>query len=126
MSKKILSSLSLVLTILFLFNSTATAAVNGTMASDYISFYSAYIDPGSNGNISVLFEVHGTERMDEIGASKIELQEKVSGSSTWKTVKTYSNLFTYNKVYYGSSVSYSGKTGNAYRAYVTVWAGKKW
>src|SRR5690606_38990833 len=112
MSKKIFSSLSLVLTILLLFNSTATAAVNGTMASGYISLYSDYIDSGSNGNISVLFEVYGTERMDEIGASQIELQEIASGSSTWKTVKTYSDLLTYNKVYYESSVSYSGKTGN--------------
>lgn len=94
MSKKILSSLSLVLTILLLSISTATAAVNGTMSSNYISAYSAYVSSDGSGNITVWFEVYGTKIMDEIGALKIELQEKASGSSTWKTVKTYSNLLT--------------------------------
>ena len=124
MSKKIISSLSLVLTILLLFNSTATAATYGTMASNYISAYSAYVNSDGDGKVSVWFEVYGTKIMDEIGVSKIELQEKESGSSVWKTVKTYSNLLTYNDIYYASSVDYSGKAGNAYRAYVTVWAGK--
>lgn len=125
MKKKFIS----VMTILFVFSiCTATVANAAIRASYYLNSYSAYIWSEGNGNMSIYFDAEGTGTMDEIGALSIRLQERPSGSSTWTTIKTYSyvnypNMLDYDNFYYGSSVSYSGKAGCSYRAYVTVWAG---
>ncbi len=125
MKKKIISVIALLLVISVYIAPPANAAVR---ASLYLTSYSTYIWPEGNGSMSIYFDVQGTGVMDEIGALSIRLQERPSGSSTWKTVKSYSyvnypNMLSYNNNYYGSSVSYSGHTGYSYRAYVTVWAG---
>jgi hypothetical protein len=78
--------------------------------------------------MSIYFDVQGTKTMDEIGALSIRLQERPSRSTIWTTVKSYSysnypNMLGYNTSFYASSVSYSGRVGYSYRAYVTVWAG---
>lgn len=129
MKKKIISSLTLVFMIYLCLASTVNAAVISPQASEYLSSYYAYVYPEGSGNVSIWFEVQGTETMDEIGVLTVRLQEKASGSSTWTTVKTYShteylNLLTYNDNFHWSSVNYSGKKGYSYRAYVTIWAGQ--
>lgn len=126
MKKRLISVFTMILIFSLCLAPTANAAIQ---ASYYLSSYDAYIWPEGNGNMSIYFDVQGTNTMDEIGALSIRLQERPSGSSTWTTVKSYSylnypNMLGYNTGYYGSSVSYSGKVGYSYRAYVTVWAGK--
>lgn len=125
MKRKIISTIAVLLVISMFAAPVASAS---TQASLYLTSYSAYIYPSGNGNMSIYYNVVGTDYMDEIGALMIRLQQKPSGSSTWTTVKTYSytsytNMLGYNDFSYGSSVSYSGVRGYSYRAYVTVWAG---
>lgn len=110
-------------------NSHVSASVVTPNASLYLSRYIAYIYPESDEELSIWFEVQGTETMDEIGVLSIRLQEKANTSSEWKTVKTYnhydySNLLGYDTNFYYSSVDYSGKEGYSYRADLTIWAGK--
>lgn len=126
MNKKFISAFAIIFIVSLCIAPVANAAVK---ASYYLSSYDAYIWPTGSGNMSIYFDVEGTGTMDEIGALSIRLQERPSGSSTWTTIKTYSytnysNMLDYDNYHYGSSVSYSGKAGYSYRAYVTVWAGK--
>lgn len=110
-------------------SSAASAITIGiTRASDYLTCYSASVYSDGSGEVSVWFDVTGTNYMDEIGALTILLQES-SNNSTWSTVKTfrytdYPNMMEYNSVDCVSGVYYSGVDGRYYRAYVTVWAGK--
>ncbi|MEA4895638.1 MAG: hypothetical protein VB064_10305 [Oscillospiraceae bacterium] len=126
MKKKFISVFAIILLISLYIAPEANAAVR---ASYYLSSYDAYIWSEGSGSMSVYFDVQGTGTMDEIGALSIRLQERPSGSSTWTTVKSYShtdynNMLSSNNDYYGSSVSYSGRAGYSYRAFITVWAGK--
>lgn len=125
MKKRFISALAIIFVISICTTPLANAAIR---ASYYLNSYDAYIWAEGNGNMSIYFDAEGTGTMDEIGALSIYLQERPSGSSTWTTIKTFShfdypNMLSYNNFYYGSSVSYSGKSGYSYRAYVTVWAG---
>lgn len=129
MKRKFASVLALVLVFSICTMPTAQAHTNSIQASKYLSSYSAYVWAEGKGNMSIYFDVQATGDMDELGALSIRLQEKASGSSTWKTVKSfshndYSNMLSSDYDYYGSNVSYSGKSGYSYRAYVTIWAGK--
>lgn len=126
MKKRIISIIAVIFVITTCIAPTASAALR---ASRYLTSYSSYIWPEGSGNMSIYYDVQGTGTMDEIGALSIRLQECPSGSSTWTTVQTYShtnysNMLSSNNDYYGSSVSYSGKAGYSYRAYITIWAGK--
>ncbi len=126
--RKMLKMLSWILIIQYLLVTGATAIEPSILlASEYLSSYYAYINAEGSGIFAIYFEVTGTGTMDEIGALTIILQEYSNGS--WQTVKTYEytaypNMLAYNRPFYGSHVSYSGKSGYSYRAYVTVWAGK--
>jgi hypothetical protein len=126
MKRKLISSVAVFLVMALFFAPIANA---GIQASYYLYRYYVDIYPEGEGNISIWFEVEGTDVMDEIGALSIRLQEKSSTSSTWSTVETYSytdysNMLGYNDNLYISSVDYSGKDGYYYRAEVTIWAGK--
>ncbi len=126
MKRKLIRMSVLILALVMCIAPTANAAIQ---ASHYLTAYIAYIYPESNGEMSIWFEVQGTETMDEIGALSIRLQEKSSTASTWTDVKSfnhtdYPNLLGYDDNFYYSSVNYSGKVGYSYRAYVTIWAGQ--
>jgi hypothetical protein len=127
--KKCKNIYSLILSVILILCLTMSAAAATTRASDYLSRYSAYVNPDGNGNVSVWFEVQGVHTMDEIGVLTIRIQEKPSGSSTWTTVQTfmhtdYPELLEYNDSFHWGHVDYSGTKGYSYRAYVTVWAGE--
>ena len=129
MQKKRINSFMLALIIFLCFNPIASATTNGIQASQYLSRYVAYIYPEGNGDMSIWFEVQGTETMDEIGVLSIRLQVKSSNSPTWTTIETYNhidypNLLGYDDNFYYSNVNYSGKEGYSYRASITIWAGK--
>ena len=119
----------MVLTLIFCTVSAASATDFSTQASLYLDRYYANIYSEGDGDISILFEVEATGKMDEIGALSVRLQQKSTSSSTWKTIKTYSytnysNMLVNDKDFYVSSVDYSGIYEYSYRAYVTVWGGK--
>ena len=124
----------LILVLSLCFSSTALAAlpeedVVEPQASLYLSAYSAYMYDHGDGLVSVWFEVQGTGTMDKVGATKIIIQEKVKGTSSWDDAKTctypsYSALMDEDDSVHGSNIGYYGTVGNSYRAYVTVYAEK--
>ena len=121
-----LSIIIIVLTLLL--SSVAFATMD---ASQYLSFYAAYIT--KNGNtIKVNFQVEGTRIMDYVGVTEIYLYERANSNSSWTLVKTYlytdpiyaSAMMDSNTSYKDDYVSYSGNSSYQYVAYVTVYAEK--
>lgn len=109
----------------------ATVAFATVEASQYLSYYEAYITKSGN-TIKVNFAVEGTRVMDKIGATEIYLYEKTSSSGSWTLVQTYlssdptyaSAMMDSNVGYKDDYVSYSGNSSYQYKAYVTVYAEK--
>lgn len=92
-------------------------------ASDTISSYSAFLS-SSGTTLIIHFSITGNEIMDEIGATKIVLEESTNKSS-WTTVKTYyptkyPNMLATNSGKRSSTVNYGGKKGRYYKAVVTL------
>ena len=128
MTKKAIR-LSVIIFILVIILSTAALAT--TEASQYLSFYSAYISTSGN-TINVNFVVRGTRIMDQIGATEIYLYEKTSSTGSWTLVQTFlytdsayaSDMMDSNASFKDDYVSYSGNSSYQYKAYVTVYAEK--
>lgn len=121
--------LSIIILIMAIMLSTVVLA---TMeASQYLSYYSAYITKTGN-TIKVHFDVQGTRIMDKIGATEIYLYERANSSSSWLLVQTYlssdpayaSAMIDSNASFKDDYVSYSGNSSYQYKAYVTVYAEK--
>lgn len=79
----------------------------------------------SSGDLIITVYVGASSILDEIGASSVELQQKINGR--WTTVCTftpsqYSNLMTTSATFLRTSVTYDNPTSNnQYRAYVTFY-----
>ena len=109
----------------------STVALATMEASQYLSYYSAYITKTGN-TIKVHFDVQGTRIMDNIGATEIYLYERANSSSSWSLVHTYlssdpayaSAMIDSNASFKDDYVSYSGNSSYQYKAYVTVYAEK--
>lgn len=74
---------------------SASATEFAPYASDYLSKYQGTVTAQGNGVVKISFLVIGTERIDEIGASKIVVQEKdgnswipVKRTITWTTLNS--------------------------------------
>ena len=121
-----LSAIILILTLLL-----STVAFATMEASQYLSYYSAYITKTGN-TVKVHFDVQGTRIMDSIGATEIYLYERANSSSSWSLVQTYlssdptyaSAMIDSNASFKDDYVSYSGNSSYQYKAYVTVYAEK--
>lgn len=108
-----------------------TVAFATMEASQYLSYYDAYITNTGN-TIKVNFVVQGTRIMDKIGATEIYLYEKTSSAGSWTLVQTYlstdsayaSDMMNSNASFKDDYVSYSGNSSYQYKAYVTVYAEK--
>lgn len=130
MTKRILRSIAFLLLISLSLTPIAMATdTASSRASEYLSSYVAYMVRNGNGNVSVRFEVTGTEKMDDIGALTVKLQESKDGGDTYTTIKTfsylnYSYMLKHNTMTCVSSVSYDGVAGRYYQAIVTVYAAK--
>jgi hypothetical protein len=88
-------------------------------SSSYISAVWASAT-GSNGKITVEFDITGTSRMTSLGATKVQIKD--SSGTTVKTFysSTTSGMIGYNKSYYYSTVTYNGATsGKKYYAVVS-------
>lgn len=127
MKKKFIVS-GLLLIMLFCIASVANAAV--MRISDYINDYSANVYARSGGTLDISFEVQAPNTMDKIGAKTIILQERVTGSTTWNAVKTYSytnysGMLRNRALRHDYVISYyDAVPGNSYRAKVYFYAEK--
>ncbi len=128
MKKKAFRISIIVVVLALLLSSVAFAAMD---ASQYLSFYAAYITKSGN-TVKVNFQVEGTRIMDQIGVTEIYLYEKTSSSGSWTLVQTFlssdpayaSAMMDSNTSYKDDYVSYSGNSSYQYKAYVTVYAEK--
>ena len=99
-------------------------------ASELIASYGATVSANSSGGLSITFWITTAEIASKLGASKITLQYRESGTTTWHTAYTYAlsnypELQASNKSFYRTSVSYSTpQSGYEYRAYVSFYASK--
>lgn len=127
MKKKFIVS-GLLLIMLFCVTSLANAAV--IRMSDYINDHYAKVNAYSGGTLDISFSVQAPNTMDKIGAKTIILQERVTGSTTWNAVKTYSYT-NYSGMLKSRALShdyvvsyYDAVPGNSYRAKVYFYAEK--
>ena len=126
MKKKVIVS-GLFLIMLFCVASVANASI---MTSDYINDYYAKVNAYSGGTLDISFSVQAPNTMDKLGAKTIILQERVTGSTTWNAVKTYSYT-NYSGMLKSRALShdyvvsyYDAVPGNSYRAKVYFYAEK--
>lgn len=130
MTKRVYRGVALLLLFALCLSPIATAAESAEpKASAYLSSYTAYMHANGGGSVSVCFEVFGTDIMDTIGATTVQLQESTDGGVTFTTIKRYSYLNYSYMVNHDtgrcvSSVTYQGVAGRYYQAYVTVYAAK--
>jgi len=128
MKKRSFRLLIIIIILSLLLSSVAFATMD---ASQYLSFYAAYITKSGN-TVKVNFQVEGTRIMDQIGVTEIYLYEKTSSFGNWTLVHTYlstdpayaSAMMDSNTSYKDDYVSYSGNSSYQYKAYVTVYAEK--
>lgn len=94
--------------------------------SNYFGSTLAYLHPTTGTAFRIWIEVEAVGMMDKLGASEIILQRS-SDNSTWTDVKTYSktvyqNLVASNAFAHEAYVTYTGTSGNYYRAKVWFYA----
>lgn len=105
----------------------AAAAENAEpRSSSFFGSSDVYLYQTSSTKFQAWFEVSALGGMDKLGASEIKIQVS-SDDENWTTVKTctkdsYSNLICENTGAHASYVSYTGTTGNYYRAKITLYA----
>ena len=129
MNKTIIRTVSLALILILLLSTIAFAAET---SSAYISITNAYIIR-SGDDVTVYFYIVGKNIMDEIGAKKILLYERVPNSNTWYLIEVFdsddsqyaSALLSTNTSAKSSSVTYTdGSAANDYFAVVRFYAEK--
>lgn len=128
MRKRAIRSIAFVIVIVLLLSTAVFATMD---ASQYLSYYSAYITKSGN-TVKVNFVVQGTKVMDQIGATEIYLYERPNSYSGWTLVQTFlstdsayaSDMIDSNASFKDDYVSYSGNSSYQYIAYVTVYAEK--
>lgn len=126
--KKFVQFVCIILIFAFVLPMTVfSAEVSTRRASEFFMADSCYIQEISGSEFRVWFDVTGTRKMEEIGASVIIVQRSSDGSS-WTDVKTYtkesySQMVAYNTGAHSDYVTYSSATsGYYYRAYVKFYA----
>ena len=129
MKKTILRTITFVLILALLFSSAAFAAVTSSL---YIAATNAYIIR-SGDDVTVYFYIVGRSLMDQIGAKKILLYERVGDGNSWLLVKTFNStdsqytsaLLSTNASAKSSSVTYTeGSATKDYYALVKFYAEK--
>jgi len=119
--KKLLRMTSLALAVLLCLSFMTPFAV--AEGSPYIGSYGGGMTTGSNGNVTVSFQITGVGKMDEIGSTKVVIYENGTSVKTYLYSNT-SGMMGYNKTIHGSTVTYAGTVGKSYSAYITFQAGK--
>ena len=124
MYKKIVRGMSLLVAVLMIMSTTAVAM--DMRASSRIENSSARVKKGVDGNLWVYFSVDAVSTMDDIGASKINIQRY--NGSRWITESTLTpedapEMQDSNATRHSASIPYKPEySGYAYRAVVSVYA----
>ncbi len=97
-------------------------------ASIYFVNYSTYLYRTTGTSFEIWFEVAARDIMEEVGVNCIILQESSDGQN-WTSIKTYTpenypQMLCANTGTHADCVSYTGRSGYDYRAYVTFYAKK--
>lgn len=125
--KRYIRFVSLVLALSLILAIPAYAAEGRAMeASNYISYTNAYLSKVSGTTFNICFHVTGTDTMDEIGVSYIQLQVS-SDNSSWSPLASYykssnSDMYAENTSVHADHITYTGTTNMYYRAYVEFYA----
>ena len=90
-------------------------------SSAFISSSSVAITAQSNGVVSVRFTITGTQRMDQIGATRIQIFEN---GVLVRTINTTTNpeIMARNASAHSSTITHQGVVGRSYHAVVTYQA----
>lgn len=122
--KRFLKYISFVLACTFLFSTTVFASSSIVpQASSYIMGTSADIIPESNGHLVITFTISTYGKMDEIGATSIELYENTGSSTSCvatysSTNRDYSYIMGKGEGIHAEEVTYDGTVGYKYYAKV--------
>jgi len=107
-----------------LFSSTSLAVQDdgdSINASSLISNTSASAVAKGSGQVKFQFTVYGRTTLDMIGALQIRVYKSDGTPVATYSYLSYPNLMNYNTDYHGSSVTYSGVSGQSYYAKVSVY-----
>lgn len=117
MKKIIIRTISFMLVLAFCLSPMAVAT---TLSSDYISRRYVIATAIGGGKVNFSFSITGTDKMKEIGATKIEV--KNSSGLTVKTFRSTDHDYLFimgtNKGTHSGTVTYQGVQGNQYYAIV--------
>ena len=94
-------------------------------ASSYLTRYSATLFAGDRGAVEITISVVANQRVSELGASYILLEESNDGGRTWSTAKEYEGeswMTAKNRSSYSRTLSYQGTIGHQYRVTAEVFA----
>ncbi len=126
--KQKLTSIAAILVALTVFTNSALAASPsvGPQASDYLASYMAWMTAMGDGEVALSFDVMATDKMAEVGAGYLCIQEKEPGG-TWKLVLTYylgdnPDLLESDTYIYGTTVYYQGVAGYQYKGSIIAYA----
>jgi len=78
---------------------------------------------GNNGNVTVWFNIVGTDTMDRIGSTRIEILENGRIVHTYFHTST-AGMMGSNRVFHAGNITYQGVIGRQYSAQVTFLAGR--
>ena len=80
---------------------------------------------GPRGAVEITISVVANQRVSELGASYILLEESDDGGRTWSTAKEYEGeswMTAENRSSYSRTLSYQGTIGHQYRVTADVFA----
>ena len=121
-----------ILAIIFVMPYPVTAATQETIqpyASDFLISYTSYICHMGSGELQIWFRVTGVDDWADIGVLEIVLFESVN-QTNWTWVETfqhmeYPEMLDHDSGHHMDYVTYQGKLGRYYKAYVAIWAGSE-
>jgi hypothetical protein len=116
-------SLAVALVLSLIINTSASAAQ--LKENQYLSSYNATIFADGGGYVTVEYAVFATATADELGVTQLIIQRKTG--STWANVRTFTRntnpaLIGTSCPSYMGSITYSGTSGQQYRAVLTMYA----
>lgn len=122
---------ALVLALVLLVPAGANAAMvepAQPFASQYLSYYHAYLEAASECMIRIHFRVEGITTLDYLGASEIYLYHSTDNAS-WTFYKhfssdDYSCMKGYNTLIHSNYIECKGGVGRYYKAMVYLTGGK--
>ena len=124
--KRFMQCICLLLVLSVVLVNPVGAAEGTTWGSSYFSSGLAYLHPISRLQFQAWIEVEAVGLMEELGASSVTIQRSTDNSN-WTNVRTftkesYPQLVGENKFAYDNYVTFTGVSGNYYRAYVLFYA----